>query len=77
MEPQNHIWGRGIASADMFFDNVEVPVENIIVPAGGFKKLMEAFDLERCGFTMSLAAVSPPLIMRLTMCKSANNSANQ
>ena len=36
---------RGIASADMFFDNVEVPVENIIVPAGGFKKLMEAFDL--------------------------------
>ena len=47
---------RGIASADMFFDNVEVPVENIIVPAGGFKKLMEAFDLERCGnTTMSLA----------------------
>ena len=38
------------------FENVELPIENIIVPAGGFKKLMEAFDLERCGnTTMSLA----------------------
>ena len=47
---------RGVPSADMFFDNVEVPIKNIIVPAGGFKKLMEAFDLERCGnTTMSLA----------------------
>ncbi|MEM7427120.1 MAG: acyl-CoA dehydrogenase family protein [Pseudomonadota bacterium] len=47
---------RGIPSADMFFDNVKVPAENLIVPAGGFRKLMEAFDLERCGnTTMSLA----------------------
>jgi len=47
---------RGINTADMYFDNVEVPTSNIIVPAGGFKKLMEAFDLERCGnTTMSLA----------------------
>ena len=54
--PESHMGWRGIASADMFFDNAEVPVENIIVPAGGFKKLMEAFDLERCGnTTMSLA----------------------
>jgi alkylation response protein AidB-like acyl-CoA dehydrogenase len=42
---------RGITSADMFFDNVTVPAENVIVPAGGFKHLMEAFDLERCGNT--------------------------
>jgi butyryl-CoA dehydrogenase len=40
---------RGVPSADIFFDNVEVPAENLVVPAGGFKKLMEAFDLERCG----------------------------
>ncbi len=47
---------RGIPSADMFFDNVRVPAENLIVPAGGFRQLMEAFDLERCGnTTMSLA----------------------
>ena len=47
---------RGVASADMYFDNVKIPKANIVVPAGGFKKLMEAFDLERCGnSTMSLA----------------------
>ena len=47
---------RGIPSADMFFDNVRVPADNLIVPAGGFRQLMEAFDLERCGnTTMSLA----------------------
>lgn len=48
---------RGIASADMYFDDVRVPVENVVVSAGdGFRKLMEAFDLERCGnATMSLA----------------------
>ena len=55
-KPEHHMGFRGIASADMYFDDVEVPAENIIVPAGGFKKLMEAFDLERCGnTTMSLA----------------------
>lgn len=47
---------RGIVSADMHFDDVRVPAENIVVgPGGGFRKLMEAFDLERCGnATMSL-----------------------
>ena len=54
--PEHHMGFRGIASADMFFDNVELPAENVIVPAGGFRQLMEAFDLERCGnTTMSLA----------------------
>ncbi|TCT03758.1 acyl-CoA dehydrogenase family protein [Paralcaligenes ureilyticus] len=53
---------RGIASADMYFDNVEVPLAHLIVPAGGFKKLMEAFDLERCGnATMSLALAAGAL----------------
>ena len=55
-QPECHMGFRGVASADMYFDNAEIPSENIIVPAGGFKKLMEAFDLERCGnTTMSLA----------------------
>lgn len=45
----------GVGHCDVYFDDVQVPKENIIVPAGGFKKLMEAFDLERCGnATMSL-----------------------
>ena len=53
---ENHMGFRGIASADMHFDNVKVPINNVVVPAGGFGKLMEAFDLERCGnTTMSLA----------------------
>lgn len=47
---------RGIVSADMHFDDVRLPLENVVVPAGGFRRLMEAFDLERCGnATMSLA----------------------
>ena len=46
---------RGIPSADLNFDDCRVPADNLIVPAGGFKKLMEAFDLERCGnATMAL-----------------------
>lgn len=54
-KPEHHMGFRGIPSADMFFDQVEVPQENVIVGAGGFKALMEAFDLERCGnTTMSL-----------------------
>jgi len=40
---------RGVPSADIFFDAVLVAEENLIVPAGGFKNLMQAFDLERCG----------------------------
>jgi len=54
---------NGVPSADIFFDNVKVPKENIVVEAnGGFKKLMEAFDLERCGnATMSLGQASGAL----------------
>jgi butyryl-CoA dehydrogenase len=47
---------RGIASSDLYFENCCVPVDNLIVPAGGFKTLMETFNLERCGnATMALA----------------------
>lgn len=53
---EQHMGFRGVSSADMHFDNVEVPADRILVPAGGFSKLMDAFDLERCGnTTMSLA----------------------
>ena len=54
--PEEHMGFRGIPSADMHFDDVNVSADQIIVPAGGFKQLMEAFDLERCGnTTMSLS----------------------
>ena len=53
---------RGVPSADIFFDGVRVPADNLIVPAGGFKNLMEAFDLERCGnATMCLAIAQAAL----------------
>ena len=58
-----HLMGfRGVPSSDIFFDNAAVPVDNVVVPAGGFRKLMEAFDLERCGnATMALAQASGAL----------------
>lgn len=40
---------RGIATADIAFDDVQVPKENLIIGAGGFGQLMSAFGLERCG----------------------------
>ncbi|MEQ8710164.1 MAG: acyl-CoA dehydrogenase family protein [Rhodospirillales bacterium] len=59
---EQHMGFRGICSADIYLDNVVVPAGNIIVPAGGFPKLMEAFDLERCGnTTMSLAIAQSAL----------------
>ena len=61
--PNEELMGfRGVPSADLYFDNAEVPVGNIVVPAGGFKQLMEAFDLERCGnATMALGQASGAL----------------
>jgi alkylation response protein AidB-like acyl-CoA dehydrogenase len=47
---------RGIPSADLYFDNVVVPKENVVVPAGNFSKLFGIFAIERLGnTTMSLA----------------------
>ena len=47
---------RGIPSADVIFDDVEVPEENLLVGPGGFRRLFTAFSIERLGnSTMSLA----------------------
>ncbi|TDB84658.1 acyl-CoA dehydrogenase [Actinomadura sp. KC216] len=55
--PQERLMGfRGIGSADIVFTDARVPLENLIVPAGGFSKLFTAFSIERLGnATMSLA----------------------
>jgi alkylation response protein AidB-like acyl-CoA dehydrogenase len=55
--PQEKMMGfHGVGSADMFFDNVRVPVENLIVEKGGFGRLFKAFSIERLGnATMSVA----------------------
>ena len=53
---------RGIPDSDLYFDEVSVPLEHLVVPAGGFPKLMQAFDLERCGnATMALGQASGAL----------------
>jgi alkylation response protein AidB-like acyl-CoA dehydrogenase len=47
---------RGIPSADLYFDEVRVPAGNLVIEAGGFKKLIGVFAIERLGnSTMSLA----------------------
>lgn len=59
---ENLMGFRGVPSSDLVFEDCAIPLENIVVPAGGFKKLMEAFDLERCGnATMALAQASGAL----------------
>jgi alkylation response protein AidB-like acyl-CoA dehydrogenase len=40
---------RGTPSSDLIFDNCRVPKENLVIKEGDFRKLMTAFDLERCG----------------------------
>jgi butyryl-CoA dehydrogenase len=60
--PETLMGFRGVPSSDIYFDNAAVPADHVVVPAGGFKKLMEAFDLERCGnATMALAQASGAL----------------
>jgi butyryl-CoA dehydrogenase len=48
---------RGLPSADVILDDVEVPVANIVVrPPDGFRQLFSMFSIERLGnTTMSLA----------------------
>jgi butyryl-CoA dehydrogenase len=55
--PQEKLMGfHGIPSADIFFDNVRVDRNNLVVEAGGFAKLFSAFSIERLGnSTMCLA----------------------
>jgi butyryl-CoA dehydrogenase len=53
---------RGIPSAEIYFDNVRISAERLVVPAGSFGRLMEAFDLERCGnATMCLGLATAAL----------------
>ncbi len=61
-KPEQLMGFRGVPSSDLYFDQCAVPADNLILPAGGFKKLMEAFDLERCGnATMALGQASGAL----------------
>lgn len=60
--PERLMGFRGIPSADIYLDEVRVPKDNVIVPKGGFSKLMNAFSLERCGnATMGLGIAAAAL----------------
>ncbi|MBM6594429.1 acyl-CoA dehydrogenase family protein [Microvirga pudoricolor] len=53
---------RGVPSADMSFDNVRVPVDNLLVGPGGFPSLMGLFNIERLGnATMALGVAAGAL----------------
>jgi alkylation response protein AidB-like acyl-CoA dehydrogenase len=55
--PQEQMLGlHGVPSADINFDSVRVPKENLVTGVGEFGKLFGAFSIERLGnSTMSLA----------------------
>ena len=54
--PERLMGFRGIPSADLYFDEARVPAGNVVVEAGGFRKLFGVFSIERLGnATMSLA----------------------
>jgi alkylation response protein AidB-like acyl-CoA dehydrogenase len=40
---------HGMPSCDLVFEDVKVPKEDVVIPPGGFKDLMMAFGIERCG----------------------------
>ena len=45
-EKEKHMGFRGLPSADIYFDEVVIKHENVVVNSVGFKKLMHAFDLD-------------------------------
>ena len=54
--PERLMGFRGIPSADLYFDDVRVPADNLVIEAGGFHQLFGVFSIERLGnSTMSLA----------------------
>jgi alkylation response protein AidB-like acyl-CoA dehydrogenase len=63
--PQEELMGhRGVGSADMFFDSVRVPLENVIIPEGGFNKLFTAFSIERLGNSTMCLAIAQEALTR-------------
>ena len=48
--PQEDFLGwRGVPSAELVFEDVKIPKENVVIEAGGFAKLLGGFALERLG----------------------------
>jgi len=66
-KPEDFMGVRGFHNAEIYLDDVEVPVDNIIVPVGKFKNLMSTFNMERLGnSTCSLGIAAGALDYALT-----------
>lgn len=53
---------RGFPSSDLIFDGCVVPDENVVVRPGEFARLMDCFNIERCGnATMALGIATGAL----------------
>jgi len=53
---------RGFPSSDLIFEDCVVPDENVVVRAGEFGRLMDCFNIERCGnATMALGIATGAL----------------
>lgn len=60
--PERLMGFRGIPSADVLFDDVEVPADNVVLGPGRFRELFGTFSIERLGnATMSLAIAQAAL----------------
>ena len=68
-KPEQFMGAKGFHNAEIYLDDVEVPVENIIVPAGGLKDLMRSFNMERLGnatCSLGIAASALDVALRYT-----------
>lgn len=55
-EPHYHL--NGIPWWELFFDNAEVPEENVLFSGDGFRKLMSSYSLERCASAASSIGIA-------------------
>lgn len=46
-KPEEFMGVRGFHNAEIYLDQVEVPIDNIVVPVGKFPSLMQSFNMER------------------------------
>jgi alkylation response protein AidB-like acyl-CoA dehydrogenase len=63
---ERHMGFHGVGSADITFSDVRVPLDNVIVPKGGFGKLFTAFSIERLGNSTMSSAIGQTALDRTT-----------
>jgi alkylation response protein AidB-like acyl-CoA dehydrogenase len=49
---------RGNYTADIVLDDVRLPLDHVVLGAGGFPMLMQVFDLERCANAVSCLGIA-------------------